>query len=135
MGLVEAWEWSHMRKDESFVEGTTTEDFLADAKAKVKSLKLANSSSSSVNVEDEAFRVLMNGCDIPEQPQGYGFGVKISDVYGVHGLHRKEGSKKIKTRCVDFDVNVKINEVLEKENRELSTKNDEYTKTLKVIVT
>ncbi|KAL2936940.1 Cyclic AMP receptor-like protein [Bienertia sinuspersici] len=63
------------------------------------------------------------------------FGVKKSDVYGVRGLLRKEGSKKVKTRCVDFDVNVKKNEVLEKENRELSRKNDEYTKTLKAVVT
>ncbi|KAL2943681.1 DNA replication licensing factor mcm4-A [Bienertia sinuspersici] len=134
MGLVEAWERSHMRKDGSFVEGTTTEDF-DDAKAKVESLKLANSSCSSVDVEDEAFHDLMNGGDIPERPQGFGFGVKKSDVYGVRGLLRKEGSKKVKTRCVDFDVNVKKNEVLEKENRALSRKNDEYTKTLKAVVT
>ncbi|KAL2933225.1 Sterol 3-beta-glucosyltransferase, partial [Bienertia sinuspersici] len=106
-----------------------------DAKAKVESLKLANSSCSSVDVEDEAFHDLMNGGDIPEQPQGFRFGVKKSDVYGVRGLLRKEGSKKVKTRCVDFDVNVKKNEVLEKENRELSRKNDEYTKTLKAVVT
>ncbi|KAL2928769.1 hypothetical protein RDABS01_028876, partial [Bienertia sinuspersici] len=106
-----------------------------DAKAKVESLKLANSSCSSVDVEDEAFHDLMNGGDIPERPQGFGFGVKKSDVYGVRGLLRKEGSKKVKTRCVDFDVNVKKNEVLEKENRELSRKNDEYTKTLKAVVT
>ncbi|KAL2933287.1 Cysteine--tRNA ligase [Bienertia sinuspersici] len=86
-----------------------------DAKAKVESLKLANSSCSSVDVEDEAFHDLMNGGDIPERPQ--------------------EGSKKVKTRCVDFDVNVKKNEVLEKEIRELSRKNDEYTKTLKAVVT
>ncbi|KAL2901822.1 Suppressor of IKBKE 1 [Bienertia sinuspersici] len=135
MGLVEAWERSHMRKDRSFVEGITTEDFLDDAKAKVESLKLANSSCSSVDVEDEAFHDLMNGGDIPERPQGFGFGVKKSDVYGVRGLLRKEGSKKVKIRCVDFDVNVKKNEVLEKENRELSRKNDEYNKTLKAVVT
>ncbi|KAL2927099.1 Suppressor of IKBKE 1 [Bienertia sinuspersici] len=135
MGLVEAWERSHMRKDRSFVEGTTTKEFLADAKAKVDSLKLANSSCSSVDVEDEAFHDLMNGGEIPERPQGFRFGVKKSDVYGVHGLIRKEGSKKVKTGCVDFNVNVKKNEVLKKENRELSRKNDEYTKTLKAIVT
>ncbi|KAL2923183.1 SPBc2 prophage-derived uncharacterized protein YopZ [Bienertia sinuspersici] len=110
-------------------------DILDDANAKVESLKLANSSCSSVDVEDEAFHDLMNGGDIPERPQGFGFGVKKSDVYGVRGLLRKEGSKKVKTRCVDFDVNVKKNEVLEKENRELSRKNDEYTKTLKAVVT
>ncbi|KAL2930578.1 60S ribosomal protein L13, partial [Bienertia sinuspersici] len=106
-----------------------------DAKAKVESLKLANSCCSSVDVEDKAFHDLMKGGDIPERPQGFRFGVKKSDVYGVRGLLRKEGSKKVKTRCVDFDVSVKKNEVLEKENRELSRKNDEYIKSLKAVVT
>ncbi|KAL2924259.1 Suppressor of IKBKE 1 [Bienertia sinuspersici] len=122
MGLVEAWEKSHMRKDESFVTGTITEDFLSDAKAKVDSLKLNNSSSSSVDVEDEAFHFLMNGGDIPERPQGFGFGVKKSDVYGVRGILRKQGYRK-------------TNEVLKKENRELSMKNDENTRTLKTVLT
>ncbi|KAL2931131.1 Mitogen-activated protein kinase 2 [Bienertia sinuspersici] len=94
MGLVEAWEKSHMRKDGSFVAGTITEDFLSDAKAKVDLLKLNNSSSSSADVEDEAFHSLMNGGDIPERPQ-----------------------------------------VLKKENRELSMKNDENTRTLKTVLT
>ncbi|KAL2923349.1 Mitogen-activated protein kinase 2 [Bienertia sinuspersici] len=48
----------------------------SDAKAKVDLLKLNNSSSSSVDVEDEAFHSLMNGGDIPERPQDFGFGVK-----------------------------------------------------------
>ncbi|KAL2899827.1 Bifunctional NAD(P)H-hydrate repair enzyme Nnr [Bienertia sinuspersici] len=106
MGLVEAWERSHMRKDESF----------AGAKAKVESLNLANFSYSSVDVEDEAFHDLMNEGDIPERPQGFGFGVKKSDIYGVRGLLKKEGSKK------------------SKQDRAFR-KNDEYTKTLKAVVT
>ncbi|KAL2924249.1 DNA replication licensing factor mcm4 [Bienertia sinuspersici] len=125
MGLVEAWEKSHMRKDGSFVAGTITEDFLSDAKAKVDLLKLNNSSSSSADVEDEAFHSLMNGGDIPERPQGFGFG--------------KQGSRKVKIR--DLDVNASVsntnntNEVLKKENRELSMKNDENTRTLKTVLT
>ncbi|KAL2900306.1 DNA replication licensing factor mcm4, partial [Bienertia sinuspersici] len=139
MGLVEAWEKSHMRKDGSFVAGTITEDFLSDAKAKVDLLKLNNSSSSSADVEDEAFHSLMNGGDIPERPQGFGFGVKKSDVYGVRGILRKQGSRKVKIR--DLDVNASVsntnntNEVLKKENRELSNKNDENTRTLKTVLT
>ncbi|KAL2923201.1 30S ribosomal protein S12, partial [Bienertia sinuspersici] len=116
MGLVEAWERSHMRKDGCFVEGTTTEDFLDDAKAKVESLKLANSSCSSVDVEDEAFHDLMNGGDIPERPQGFRIWCEKSDVYGVRGLLRKEGSKR------------------SKQDRAFQ-KNDECTKTLKAVVT
>ncbi|KAL2920873.1 Ligand-dependent nuclear receptor-interacting factor 1 [Bienertia sinuspersici] len=119
MGLVEAWEKSHKRKDGSFVAGTITKDFLCEAKAKVDSLKLGNSSSSSVNVEDEAFHALMNGGDIPERPQGFRFGVKKSDVYGV----------RVKIRDSDVNASVsdtnKTNEVLKKENRELSMKHDE----------
>ncbi|KAL2894166.1 DNA replication licensing factor mcm4 [Bienertia sinuspersici] len=138
-GLVEAWEKSHMRKDGSFVAGTITEDFLSDAKAKVDLLKLNNSSSSSADVEDEAFHSLMNGGDIPERPQGFGFGEKKSDVYGVRGILRKQGSRKVKIR--DLDVNASVsntnntNEVLKKENRELSMKNDENTRTLKTVLT
>ncbi|KAL2900935.1 polyprotein [Bienertia sinuspersici] len=139
MGLVEAWEKSHMRKDGSFVAGTITEDFLSDAKAKVDLLKLNNSSSSSVDVEDEAFHSLMNGGDIPERPQGFGFGVKKSDVYGVRGILRKQGSRKVKIRDLDVNASVsntnKTNEVLKKENRELSMKNDENTRTLKTVLT
>ncbi|KAL2923167.1 DNA replication licensing factor mcm4, partial [Bienertia sinuspersici] len=118
MGLVEAWEKSHMRKNGSFVAGTITEDFLSDAKAKVHLLKLNNSSSSSVDVEDEAFHSLMNGGDIPERPQG---------------------SRKVKIRDLDANASVsntnKTNEVLKKENRELSMKNVENTRTLKTVLT
>ncbi|KAL2933155.1 hypothetical protein RDABS01_016274 [Bienertia sinuspersici] len=111
----------------------------SDAKAKVDLLKLNNSSSSSADVEDEAFHSLMNGGDIPERPQGFGFGVKKSDVYGVRGILRKQGSRKVKIR--DLDVNASVsntnntNEVLKKENRELSMKNDENTRTLKTVLT
>ncbi|KAL2904790.1 Protein GrpE [Bienertia sinuspersici] len=121
MGLVEAWENSHMRKDESFVAGTITKDLLA----KVDSLKLGNSSSFSVDIEDEAFHDLMNGGDIPEWPQGFDLG--------------KQGSRKVKIRDLDVNASVsdtnKTNEVLKKENRELSMKHDENTITLKTLVT
>ncbi|KAL2922552.1 60S ribosomal protein L13 [Bienertia sinuspersici] len=113
--------------------------FISDAKAKVDLLKLNNSSSSSVDVEDEAFHSLMNGGDIPELPLGFGFGVKKSDVYGVRGILRKQGSRKVKIRDLDVNASVsntnKTNEVLKKENRELSMKNDENTRTLKTVLT
>ncbi|KAL2931815.1 Mediator of RNA polymerase II transcription subunit 26 [Bienertia sinuspersici] len=84
----------------------------SDAKAKVDLLKINNSSSSSVDVEDEAFHSLMNGGDIPERPQGFGFGVKKVTFMGFV-----------------------TNEVLKKENKELSMKNDENTRTLKTVLT
>ncbi|KAL2904297.1 Aspartyl/glutamyl-tRNA(Asn/Gln) amidotransferase subunit B [Bienertia sinuspersici] len=49
MGLIEAWERSHVRKDGRFVEGTVTQDFLVDAKAKVETFKLSAPSISCVD--------------------------------------------------------------------------------------
>ncbi|KAL2930970.1 M-phase phosphoprotein 9, partial [Bienertia sinuspersici] len=128
MGLIEAWERSHVRKDGSFVEGTVTQDFLLDAEAKVETLKLsAPSTSCSEDHEDEAFHDVLNGGKIPERPQGFGFGVKRSDVYGVHGLVRKEEYGKGKMKFVEED--------LEKRNEELSMKYNENNNLLKTVVT
>ncbi|KAL2926859.1 DNA replication licensing factor mcm4, partial [Bienertia sinuspersici] len=142
MGLIEAWERSHVRKDGSFVEGTATEDFLLDAKAKVETMKLsAPSTSCKEDLEDEAFHDVMNGGKIPERPQGFGFGVKRSDVYGVRGLVRKEGYSKGKMKFVELDLNSnsspcnKKKEDLEKRNEELSMKYNENNNLLKTVVT
>ncbi|KAL2903507.1 hypothetical protein RDABS01_002217, partial [Bienertia sinuspersici] len=141
-GLIEAWERSHVRKDGSFVEGTTTEDFLHGAKAKVETMKLsAPSTSCKEDLEDEAFHDAMNGGKIPERPQGFGFGVKRSDVYGVRGLVRKEGYSKGKMKFVELDLNSnsspcnKKKEDLEKQNEELSMKYNENNNLLKTVVT
>ncbi|KAL2897458.1 Seed lectin subunit I [Bienertia sinuspersici] len=142
MGLIEAWERSHVRKDGSFVEGTATEDFLLDAKAKVETMKLSAPSTSCKEIfEDEAFHDVMNGGKIPERPQGFGFGVKRSDVYGVRGLVRKEGYSKGKMKFVELDLNSnsspcnKKKEDLEKRNEELSMKYNENNNLLKTVVT
>ncbi|KAL2920770.1 hypothetical protein RDABS01_012261 [Bienertia sinuspersici] len=142
MGLIEAWERSHVRKDGSFVEGTATEDFLLDAKAKVETMKLsAPSTSCKEDLENEAFHDVMNGGKIPERPQGFGFGVKRSDVYGVRGLVRKEGYSKGKMKFVELDLNSnsspcnKKKEDLEKRNEELSMKYNENNNLLKTVVT
>ncbi|KAL2905390.1 hypothetical protein RDABS01_004100 [Bienertia sinuspersici] len=125
MGLIEAWERSHMRKDGSFVEGTATEDFLHDAKAKVETLKLsAPSTSCKEDLEDEAFHDVMNGGKIPERPQV-----------------RKEGYSKGKMKFVELDLNSnsspcnKKEEDLEKRNEELSMKYIENNNLLKAVVT
>ncbi|KAL2898062.1 Rho-GTPase-activating protein RGD2 [Bienertia sinuspersici] len=93
---------------------------LQDAKAKVETLKLfAPSTSCKEDLEDEAFHDVMNGGKIPERPQGFGFGVKRSDVYGVRGLSPCNKKK----------------EDLEKRNEELSMKYDENNHLLKTVVT
>ncbi|KAL2900759.1 SAGA-associated factor 73, partial [Bienertia sinuspersici] len=105
MGLIEAWERSHVRKDGSFVEGTVTEDFLHDVKDKVETLKLSSPSTSCAeDLEDEAFHDVLNGGKIPKRPQGFGFGVKRSDVYGVRDLVRKEGYEKGKMKFFEVDL-------------------------------
>ncbi|KAL2897198.1 External alternative NAD(P)H-ubiquinone oxidoreductase B4 mitochondrial [Bienertia sinuspersici] len=138
MGLIEFRERSHVRKDGSFVEGTVTQDFLG----KVKTLKLlAPSTSCAKYLEDRAFHHVFNGGKIPEQPQGFGFGVKRSDVYGVRGLVRKECYEKGKMKFVKVDLNSnsspcnKKKEVLQKRNEELSMKYNENNNLLKTVVT
>ncbi|KAL2925368.1 Receptor-type guanylate cyclase gcy-22, partial [Bienertia sinuspersici] len=125
MGLIEAWEMSHVRKDGSFVEGTMTQDFLLDAKAKVETLKLsAPSTSCPEDLEDETFHDVLNGGKIPERPQV-----------------RKEGYAKGKMKFVEVDLNSnsspcnKKKEDLEKRNEELSMKYNENNNLLKTMVT
>ncbi|KAL2901074.1 Thiopurine S-methyltransferase [Bienertia sinuspersici] len=132
MGLIEAWERSHMRKDGSF----------HDAKAKAETLKLSSPSTScKEDLEDKAFHDVMNEGEIPERPQGFGFGVKRSDVYGVRGLVRKEGYSKNKMKFVELDLNSnsspcnKKKEDLEKRNEELPMKYNENNNLLKNVVT
>ncbi|KAL2900597.1 Ribosomal RNA small subunit methyltransferase C, partial [Bienertia sinuspersici] len=112
MGLIKAWERSHVRKDGSF----------HDTKAKVETLKLSAPSTFSVeDLEDEAFDDVLNRGKIPKRPQGFGFGVKRSDVDEVRGLVRKKVAKKKK-------------EDLEKRNEELSMKYNENKNLLKTVV-
>lgn len=112
-----------------------------DAKAKVDSLKLCNPTMSRVDVENEAFQAVMNGDEVPERPQGYGFGVKKSDIHGVRGELRKEGYGKLKRRHVELENIVetsllkKRNEELEKQNKEITNKFDEHTKMMKTVAT
>ncbi|KAL2896996.1 Seed lectin subunit I [Bienertia sinuspersici] len=113
-----------------------------DAKAKVETLKLsAPSTSCKEDLEDKAFHDVMNGGKIPERPQGFGFGIKRSDVYGVRGLVRKEGYSKGKMKFVELDLNSnsspcnKKEEDLEKRNEELSMKYNENNNLLKTVVT
>uniref|UniRef100_A0A803N3V2 Uncharacterized protein n=1 Tax=Chenopodium quinoa TaxID=63459 RepID=A0A803N3V2_CHEQI len=76
MSLLALWIKAHTGKNGSFLPGTVTEDFL----------------------EDEAFELTMHGGEIPDRPIGYELGVRKSDIYGVHALLRKDGSRRIKQR-------------------------------------
>ncbi|KAL2942358.1 hypothetical protein RDABS01_030708 [Bienertia sinuspersici] len=110
MGLIEAWERSHVRKDGIFILRT------------------------------KHFHDVLNGGKIPERPQGFRFGVKRSDVYGVRGLVRKEGYGKGKMKFVVVDLNSnsspcnKKKEDLDKRNEELSMKYNKKNNLLKTLV-
>ncbi|KAL2933279.1 Glutamine synthetase [Bienertia sinuspersici] len=91
--------------------------------AKDNMLAAVDGSKSRKEVEDEVFESLMYGGELPKRPQGFGFGVVKSNIYGVHGLLRKEGHGKVHKRPLENEnVNltmsknaelVKRNEVLE----------------------
>ncbi|XP_074298452.1 uncharacterized protein LOC141629333 [Silene latifolia] len=90
---------------------------------------------SRVQLENEAFNKVMYGKDTPTRPVGYGYGVKQSDVFGLHSILRKEGFgcgassslalKKMKKAVADVT----------KENKELKTKCDESNGVLKKTTT
>ncbi|KAL2927781.1 MAGUK p55 subfamily member 4 [Bienertia sinuspersici] len=120
MSLVELYEDVHMRKDGSFIEGTQAQDFMEDAKAKTDILAETDGSKSRKEVENEVFESLMYGGEPPKQPRGFGFGVVKSNIYGVHGLLRKEGRGKVQKMPLDNE-NVKLTM---SENAELVKRNE-----------
>ncbi|KAL2923397.1 Alpha-2-macroglobulin, partial [Bienertia sinuspersici] len=86
---------SHTGKDGSFLSGTDTNDFVDDVNAKVEQLRLKYPTKSQLELENEAFKEIMYQDEIPDRPIGYGLGVKKGNIYGVHGVLRKEGYGKI----------------------------------------
>ncbi|KAL2899110.1 Tryptophan synthase alpha chain [Bienertia sinuspersici] len=92
-GGYEFFDRTHKTKDEVYPENTNTQELIDMAKSKIDA-SVASSSSSKprIEVEDEVFNELIYDKDKSNQkPVGYGFGVKRSDVMGVHALLRKKG--------------------------------------------
>ncbi|XP_074299010.1 uncharacterized protein LOC141630012 [Silene latifolia] len=87
---LEVFKQTHKRKDGSYVKDTATEKFVLDGDTYVESELAINPTKPKVQIQNEAFSKLMYGEDIPKRPLGYGFCVKGSDVFGVHGILRKE---------------------------------------------
>ncbi|KNA12597.1 hypothetical protein SOVF_124390 [Spinacia oleracea] len=100
MSLLALWIKSHSAKDGTFLPGTVTEDFVDDAKAKIEMLRTVDPSKSEQEIENAAFEDTMHCGKIPERPVGYGLGVRKSDIYGVHGVIRKQGYGKVRERTV-----------------------------------
>uniref|UniRef100_A0A803LR73 Uncharacterized protein n=1 Tax=Chenopodium quinoa TaxID=63459 RepID=A0A803LR73_CHEQI len=73
---------------------------------------------SRIKIENEAFEATLYGGQKHEKPQGFGFGVRSGDIYGVRGALRKEGIGK-GTRVVEMDnMSLEVSS-LKEENKEL----------------
>ncbi|KAL2925444.1 Nuclear protein localization protein 4, partial [Bienertia sinuspersici] len=79
-GGYEFFDRTHKTKDGVYPENTNTQELIDMAKSKID-VRVASSSSSKPRIEDNS----------NQKPVGYGFGVKRSDVMGVHALLRKKG--------------------------------------------
>ncbi|KAL2927959.1 S-adenosylmethionine:tRNA ribosyltransferase-isomerase [Bienertia sinuspersici] len=122
----EKWKFSELdfyksvytKKDGSFKEGTLSQQFMEDANNKVKEC-LASSSKSRVDIENEVFNDLMYNGEVPKRPLNYGFGVKQSDIFGVQGLLRKEGSSYVNHSAIEME-NLKVEfPAIKKQNEDL----------------
>ncbi|KAL2932477.1 Thymidylate kinase [Bienertia sinuspersici] len=115
-------------------------EFREDANNKVKECLASSSSKSRVDIENEVFNDLMYNGEVPKRPLNYGFGVKQSDIFGVQGLLRKEGSSYVNHSAVELE-NLKVafsdvkkqNEDLQQKKQALESKFDDTTQFVKVI--
>ncbi|KAL2894490.1 hypothetical protein RDABS01_010399, partial [Bienertia sinuspersici] len=111
-----------------------------DANNKVKECLSSSSSKSRIDIENEVFNDLMYNGEVPECPLNYGFRVKQSDIFGVQGLLRNEGSSYVNHSAVEIE-NMKVafssvkkqNEDLQQKNQALESKFDDMTQSVKVI--
>ncbi|KAL2894251.1 Inositol phosphate phosphatase SopB [Bienertia sinuspersici] len=82
----------------------------------------------------------MYNCEVPKLPLNYGFGVKQSDIFGVQGLLRKEGSSyanhsviEMENHKVAFSAVKKQNKDLQQKHQTLESKIDDMAQSFKVI--
>ncbi|XP_056692607.1 uncharacterized protein [Spinacia oleracea] len=131
----------YAKEDGRFKEGTLPHQFVEDANKKVQE-NLASSSSSKpvIEIENAVFNELMYKGEVPKRPLNYGFGVKQSDIFGVEGLLRKEGSSYVNNNAMEVEnmkgeisVVKKQNEDLAQQNQVLNTKFEETTQSFKMI--
>lgn len=88
-----------------------------------QNLSSNSSSKSRVEIENEVFNDLMYKGEVPKRPLNYGFGVKKSDIFGVEGLLRKEGSGYVNNSAIEVE-NLKVElSVVKKQNKDLALQN------------
>ncbi|KAK9714356.1 hypothetical protein RND81_06G088000 [Saponaria officinalis] len=135
--VLEIFKQTHRKKDGTFVKDTVTEDFLIDVDASIdtETLMHPSNSKSRVKIENEAFNKVMYGKDIPTRLVGYGYGVKQSDVFGVHSILRKEGFGCGESNSLALENMKKAVSNVTKENKVLKSKCDESNVLLKKMTT
>ncbi|KAL2897834.1 Pantothenate synthetase, partial [Bienertia sinuspersici] len=123
-----------------FYKSVYTRRMEEDANNKVKECLASSSSKSRVDIENEVFNDLMYNVEVPKRPLNYGFGVKQSDIFGVQGLLRKEGSSYVNHSAiemenlkVEFSAVKKQNEDLRQKNQALESKFDDTAQSFKAI--
>lgn len=72
----------------------------------------------------------MYGGEIPKRPQGFGFGVVKSNIYGVNGLLRKEGYGKVHKRPAEIEYVNSTMSALNSRNKKLEKQNEELRETV-----
>ncbi|XP_074296936.1 uncharacterized protein LOC141627601 [Silene latifolia] len=135
--VLEIFKQTHRKKDGTFVKDTVTEDFLIDVDASIdmETVMQPSNSKSRVQLENEVFNKVMYGKDTPTRPVGYGYGVKQSDVFGVHSIFIKEGFGCGSSTSLALENMKKAVADVTKENKELKTKCNESNGLLKKMTT
>ncbi|XP_056694422.1 uncharacterized protein [Spinacia oleracea] len=95
---------------------------------------------SRVEIENTVFTELIYKGEVPKRPLNYGFGVKKSDIFGVEGVLRKEGSTCVSNNAMEMEnmkgelsIVKKQNADLAEQNQVLNSKFDETTQSFKMI--
>ncbi|KAL2930858.1 Protein zntB [Bienertia sinuspersici] len=112
----------YTKKDGSFKEGTLSQQFMEDVNNKVKEFLASSSSKSRVDIENEVLNDLMYKGEVPKRLLNYDFGVEQSDIFGVQGLFRKDGSSYVNHSAVEME-NLKIEfSAVKKQNEDFDRK-------------
>ncbi|XP_057249757.1 uncharacterized protein LOC130590988 [Beta vulgaris subsp. vulgaris] len=71
--------------------------------------------------------------EIPKRPVGYGLGVRKGDIYGVHGVLKKQGCGRVRKTAVFMENDKEELSTLKKENRLLNTQVQENKEEVSVL--
>ncbi|KAL2923194.1 Zygote defective protein 12 [Bienertia sinuspersici] len=107
---------------------------------RLKNVLLVLLPSQGLTLRMRFFDDLMYNGEVPKRPLNYGFGVKQSEIFGVQGLLRKEGSSYVNHSAIEmenlkaeFSAVKKQNEDLRQKNQALESKFNDTAQSFKAI--